>query len=547
MSPLRWLRRRGPAAAGPDGVQIRVRQHNRQEAERSDTPPPLPRPLAWGLALAVAFYVLAHLSIIQGVWPVHGTSAGAGTLLLRDAVALVVWLLIFPVLRLLKFRGSWAVVALPIIIFLLARPALFQVFSDPVYQAGSATSRAEANRLKGERAQLTTILRTYEEERLHTVFQGPPPDVPSPFDVVREAAGPGRSAFGRAVSYLPALLAPLALLGGFLLARRQRWLRVFREQRRIPFLLTLGIFFVLTLRFTELGKVAGMTPWELLLPIFVLSWAATLANDAYNLARPGAFLAPRRVAGLVLYGALPLVPFLIIRELGLSIVLAGSLAVMLLVGTRRGWWAWLMLGLWAVLVVAAFNVDERSQTRLALAYSPYRDVTAMAPEEAQRWAARLHQFKLFDANVLAGGVLGEGAGRGHGETAPNAADDGFITLMAAQWGLVGAFGLVMLYTVFILQMMGVAIRERGTFERTLVIGLALLIAIPFWLAVLGGIRVIPLTGVATAFAAHGGAKLLASAAAVGVIAGLSHRRAEEARLLATSAPAGEPSDGIRIV
>jgi cell division protein FtsW (lipid II flippase) len=546
MSPLGWLRRR-TQPAGPDGVQVRVRAHNLPEAERPDALPRLPRPLFWGLVLAVAFYVLAHVSIIQGVWPVHGTSAGAGRLLLRDAVALLVWLLVFPVLRALGFRGSWAVVALPIMIFLLTRPALFQVFTDPVYQAGSASGRAEANRLKGERAQLTTILRTYEEERLNTVFDGPPPALPSPFDVVRESARPDRSPLGRTIAYFPAILAPLALLGGFLLARRARWLRLFREKRRIPFLLTLGVFFVLTLRFTELGKVAGMTPWELLLPVFVLTWAATLANDSYNLAQPGSILAPRRVAGLVLYGALPLVPFLVIRELGLSIVLAGSMAVMLLVGTRRGWWAWLMLGIWGVLVFAAFNVDERSQTRLALAYSPYRNVTEMAPEEAQRWAARLHQFKLFDANVLAGGVTGEGAGRGHGETAPNAADDGFVTLIAAQWGVIGAFGMVMLYTLFVLQMIGVAIRERGAFERTLVVGLALLIAIPFWLAVLGGIRVIPLTGVATAFAAHGGAKLLASAVAVGIVAGISHRRAEDERLLAAGAPAGGPTDGVRIV
>jgi hypothetical protein len=54
---------------------------------------------------------------------------------------------------------------------------------------------------------------------------------------------------------------------------------------------TLGIFFILTLFFTELGKVAGTTPWELFLPVFVFAWAATLADDAYNLARPGRIVA----------------------------------------------------------------------------------------------------------------------------------------------------------------------------------------------------------------------------------------------------------------
>jgi cell division protein FtsW (lipid II flippase) len=268
----------------------------------------------------------------------------------------------------------------------------------------------------------------------------------------------------------------------------------------------------------------------------------------YNLARPGAVLAPRRVAMLVLYGALPIVPFLLIRELGLSVVLAGSFATMLLVSTRREWWAGLMLVVWAVLVVAAFSVDPRSANRLALAVEPYRDLTEMTSDEAERWAATMHQFKLFDANVLAGGLLGEGAGRGHAETAPNAADDGYITTIAAHWGLLGAIALVLLYTAFIVQILGVAVRERSAFERSLVAGIAMLLAIPFWMAALGGIRAVPLTGVATAFAAHGGAKLLASSLAVGVVAAISHRRSELDRMEEAAESMHAPPDeqGVRI-
>ena len=108
--------------------------------------------------------------------------------------------------------------------------------------------------------------------------------------------------------------------------------------------------------------------------------------------------------------------------------------------------------------------------------------------------------------------------------------------------------LVLIYTVFLISMFMAAVRERGAFERTLVTGLAMLIAIPFWLATLGGIRVIPLTGVAAAFAAHGGAKLLASAIAVGIVAGISHRRTEEDQLASVLAPPREAAEmkGVRI-
>lgn len=527
---MRVGRRPRVGGGGPQGVAVRLRTHNRPSARGSGRA--LPDGVWWGVAAAGVFYLLAHWAVVRGVWPIHGTAPGAGAALVRDGVALLAWLGTLAALRIMRFRGNWLLVALPVILFLLTRPALFQVFTDPVYQAVGGT-RAEANARKAARSRLSTVERAYSDERKALVFGGEAPPLPDPLAEVLEG---GRGVLPRAASQLSVLLAPLALLAGFAFARRRPGLRWLREQRRIPFALTMSIFAVLTLFFTRLGKVGGTTPWELFLPVFVAVWAAVLADDAYNLAKPGEVLAPRRLLALFVYGALPILPFVYIHELGLSIVLAGSFAAMLLVGTRRGWWAGLMLTAWAVLVFAAFRLDERSATRLELAYAPYQDLAEMPPAAAEAWAARVYQIKLFDANVLAGGVWGEGPGRGHGETAPNAADDGYITLLAAQWGWVGNLAFVLLYTLFVVQMLALAARERGAFERTLVTGVAMLLAIPFWLATLGGVRVIPLTGVAVAFAASGGAKLLASALAVGLVAGISHRRAETDRMDSANAP-----------
>lgn len=524
---------RRDAPAGPAGVPVRIRTHNRPSARGSGRV--LPDAVWWAVAGASLFYLLGHWAIVRGVWPIHGTSPGAGATLIRDGVAWLAWLGTLAALRALRYRGNWLIVALPVVIFLLTRPAVFQVFTDPVYQAVRG-SRAEANELKATRARLSTVDRAYDAERKALVFGGEPPPLPDPLQAAFREAGGSRGVIARAASQFSTLLAPLALLAGFWFARRREGLRWLRENRRIPFALTMGVFVVLTLFFTNLGKVGGTTPWELFLPIFIIVWAGVLADDAYNLAKPGEVLAPQRLLGLFVYGALPLIPFVYIHELGLSIVLAGSLAAMLLVGTRRGWWAALMLVAWVGLVFAAFSTDERSATRLDLAYDPYHDLSAMTPAAAEAWAAKVYQIKLFDANILAGGLLGDGPGQGHAETAPNAADDGYITLLAAQWGWVGTLAIVLLYTLFLVQILAAATRERGAFERTLLTGVAMLIGIPFWLATLGGIRVIPLTGVAAAFAASGGAKLLASALAVGLVAGISHRRAEEDRLNTVLAP-----------
>ncbi len=544
---IKGLFRKGrePRAVGPEGVTVQIKAHNLPSEQRSGRV--VPGFLWWGLLLAAAFYVAAHFSIAMGIWPVHGTSPGAGGTFMRDGVALVAWIVVLLALRGLGYRGSWAIVVLPILIFALTRPTQFQLFTDPAYQAAGG-GKAAANDLKATRSRLHTIERSYSAERQQVVFQGPPPEMPDPFErAVRQETQP-RGFFARSAAHFSVFLAPFALLIGFLLSREPRVMRWVRDHRLIPFLPVLAAFFVLTIFFAQLGKVGRMTPWELFLPIFIVIWAATLAEDAYNLARPGSVLEPRRLLNLFLYGAGPVIPFLVIRELGLSIVLAGSMAAMLLVGTRRGWWAGLMLVVWAGLVFAAFNVDERSATRLELAYDPYKNPAEMTEPEREAWAAKLHQMKLFDANVIQGGLLGEGPGRGHAETAPNAADDGYITAIATHWGWAGAVSIVLLYTLFIVQLLSTAARESGAFERTLVTGVAMLIGIPFWLAALGGIRLIPLTGVATAFAANGGAKLLASALAVGLAAGVSHRRArEEIYDEALAAPSAEPrAQGIRI-
>lgn len=541
-----FRKKRRVEAAGPEGVTVRIKPHNLPSEQRAGRV--VPGFLWWGLLLASAFYVAAHFSIVTGVWPQHGTSPGAGGTFIRDGVALAAWIAVLVALRSLGYRGSWALVVLPILIFSITRPTQFQIFTDPAYQA-TGEARGRANDLKATRARLTSIERAYSEERRAVVYQGNPPEIPDPFARAVQRETRSRGFFARSAAHFSVFIAPFALLIGFLLSREPSVMRWVRNKRLIPFLPTLAVFFVLTIGFTKLGKVGGMTPWELFLPIFIVIWAATLAEDAYNLARPGAMMEPRRLMNLFLYGAGPVIPFLIIRELGLSIVLAGSMAAMLLVGTRRGWWAGLMLVVWAVLVFVAFNVDPRSATRLELAYDPYKDMSQMTEPERNAWAAKLHQMKLFDANVIEGGLLGVGPGRGHAETAPNAADDGFITAIATHWGWAGTMSLVLLYTLFVVQLLSVAARESGAFERTLVTGVAMLIGIPFWLAALGGIRLIPLTGVATAFAAHGGAKLLASAFAVGLAAGVSHRRAREDVMdEALAPPVSEPhAQGIRIV
>ncbi|HET6232856.1 MAG TPA: hypothetical protein VFE05_22460, partial [Longimicrobiaceae bacterium] len=351
------FRRRARQPAGLEGVAIKLRPYNLPHDRKEGSA--FPGPLWWGLVLGIAFYLGAHYSIATGVWPVHGTAPGPGALLMRDVVALLAWLILLGVLRAFKYQGRWAIVVLPILIFCIARPALFQVFTDPAYQAVGG-AKARANDLKATRSRLYTIDQEYTPQRKQEVFAGPPPPLPDPFRTAVKAETSARGIVAGILTNFSVFLAPLAVLAGFLFARHRGPLRWFRDHRLLPFIPLMGIFLVLTLFFTSraTGKVGGTTPWELFLPIFIGIWAATLADDAYNLGQAGQAFAPRRLLMLFVYGALPVLPFVWIHELGLSLVLSVSLAAMLLVGTRRGWWAAVMLVAWLGMVFAAFHTDE---------------------------------------------------------------------------------------------------------------------------------------------------------------------------------------------
>ncbi|HEX5872153.1 MAG TPA: hypothetical protein VFY65_17105, partial [Longimicrobium sp.] len=179
---IRDLFRKGRvAAAQPEGVTVRIKPHNLPSEQRAGRV--VPGFLWWGLLLASAFYVAAHFSIVTGVWPQHGTSPGAGGTFIRDGVALAAWIAVLVALRSLGYRGSWALVVLPILIFSITRPTQFQIFTDPAYQASAADgARARANNLKATRARLTSIERAYSEERRAVVYQGNPPEIPDPFE-----------------------------------------------------------------------------------------------------------------------------------------------------------------------------------------------------------------------------------------------------------------------------------------------------------------------------------------------------------------------------
>lgn len=473
------------------------------------------------LCLSAFIYLGAHTGIVTEVWPVHGTAGRAASLLRIDILAATAWAATLMFFRKLKYRGDFTLLVLPFALFLIARPSTFHAFSDPTYVPDAGRSKAEAFDYKVQRARYAAVELGYDRDRKAVMG----------FDSLTELAAVSPTPFSRRIGAFASVLAPLALLLGFYLGKQRRLVRLVRDHRNVLLLASVVAIACLSMFFVQDGRVGNTTPWEFFIVAFIVLWAAQIADDTHNFSGL-AVMRPSVAGRLLLHGALPVALFVLLprtRDFGVAVVLAVTLAVMLVVGTRQRWWIALMGVAWLALVVIAFRYDERSSTRLQLAYQTYSVPTGADSINIGRWASKVHQIKLFDANILAGGFLGRGPGRGHGETAPNAADDGFMTLFAADWGVLGAFSLMVTYTWLLIAMMNSAAQDPGAFKRSLAAGIALLIAAPFWWSSLAAVHVLPLSGVATAFIAHGGSKLLSASFAIGLIAAISHEAALQSR------------------
>jgi cell division protein FtsW (lipid II flippase) len=115
-----------------------------------------------------------------------------------------------------------------------------------------------------------------------------------------------------------------------------------------------------------------------------------------------------------------------------------------------------------------------------------------------------------------GGFGGTGLGRGTftsttGEQLiPYLNTDFIYSALAQELGLIGAAGLLLVYMVFVVRGMRVALHAGDGFSKLLAAGLTFGFALQTFIIVGGVLRVIPLTGITLPFVSYGGSSVVAN-------------------------------------
>ncbi len=213
----------------------------------------------------------------------------------------------------------------------------------------------------------------------------------------------------------------------------------------------------------------------------------------------------RYLAPLLTIWALSMALMIFVKDLGTSLLFFGALLALLYVATGRLFYVLVGLVLFLAGATVLYFIFPHVQARIDVWLHPWRDPSGKGYQIVQ---------SLFA--LAAGGLFGRGLGQGYlkfpsGKTIiPNLETDFIFSAIGEELGLVGAFGVILLYMIFVHRGFRIAVRARDDFSRLLTTGLVSIFALQAFLIVGGVIKLIPLTGITLPFVSYGGSSIVAN-------------------------------------
>lgn len=325
----------------------------------------------------------------------------------------------------------------------------------------------------------------------------------------------------------------LCFIGIVLMVVTALFVRDHRMLRRYTWLsLIAGIVLLLMPMLPVIGRSAngarlwislgGFTyqPAELAKIFFALFFASYLVTQRDNLS-----LAGKKVLGLQLPPLRHMLPILVAwaacmlilvleKDFGTALLFFGLFVVMLYVATER--LSWLVIG--GILTAFGFGFIATNVPHIQARFNIW-----LHAFDTDVFNAKYGSYQLVQGlfGMGSGGIFGTGLGKGYPGLVYAAHEDFIFTTIAEELGLVGALAILLLYFLLIMRAMRIAVRLRDSFGKLLACGFAATIAMQCFVVVGGVTRIIPLTGLALPFLAHGGSALLTNWIIIGLLLRMS--------------------------
>jgi cell division protein FtsW (lipid II flippase) len=221
---------------------------------------------------------------------------------------------------------------------------------------------------------------------------------------------------------------------------------------------------------------------------------------------------------LVIWGAAMLV-IVTTNDLGSALLNFGVFLAMLYVATGRALYVAAGLALFLGGAAVLYNAIGHVRDRVTIWLEPWTDEKVYCALNGQlelRQDCASYQLVKSLYSIGNGGFWGTGLGEGTFNSTdgspliPYLRTDFVFSAIAQELGLVGAAALLLVFMLFVVRGMRVALRAQDGFSKLLAAGLTFGFALQTFIIVGGVLRVVPLTGITLPFVSYGGTSIVAN-------------------------------------
>ena len=207
------------------------------------------------------------------------------------------------------------------------------------------------------------------------------------------------------------------------------------------------------------------------------------------------------------------------RDLGGGLLYFGIFLSMLYMATARIGYVAVGLGLFLIGAVGVWKVTPHVQDRVTIWLHPWTTNKIYCPISGHldlRQDCQSYQLVKSLYSIGYGGYGGTGLGRGTVENLsgkqiiPDLNTDFIYSALAQELGLIGAAALLLVYMIFVLRGMRIALLADDGFSKLVAAGLTFGFALQTFIIVGGILRLIPLTGITLPFVSYGGSSVVAN-------------------------------------
>jgi len=231
----------------------------------------------------------------------------------------------------------------------------------------------------------------------------------------------------------------------------------------------------------------------------------------------------RHFAPLLAMSGGALLVLVAMNDFGTSLLFFGVFVAMVYVATGRAAYAAAGVVVFAAGSLVANSIAPQVGQRLDIWLDPWADPQGGGYQIVQ---------SLY--SIAEGGVFGAGIGRGYVVTGegvpviPAVQTDFIYSAIAAELGLAGAAGVLLLYLLLTWRGLKIAAAAGDGFSKLLATGITFTLAFQAFLIVGGVVRLVPLTGITLPFVSYGGSSMLANWIALALLLAISDRSARVA-------------------